>query len=188
MKWHYAALLVALTAISAALALYYTFNGDIEWYGWFTITLSTITISYTAAFFFNKREEKRRDRECRRDRIRKSIREAEDVFRRMSSLSHDYDFMDENEASEKIAAHARRNAERLGRCRTEIEAQVRHLGARDATIRDVHGVVDVLLWFDGFYGCRGPEPSVAQRVAWNDDRHQIDGRLDQLSEASRLLA
>ena len=41
--------------------------------------------------------------------IQKSIRKAEAVFKDMSALSNDYDFMDEEDASRKIAAYAKRN-------------------------------------------------------------------------------
>lgn len=175
-------------AASAALVLHHALEGDMQWYGWFAIAAGAASLLLAAAVLSDGPCEKRREQRHRRGRMRESIREAEGVFRRMSSLSKDYDFVDEGEATERIAAYARGSAERLGRCRSEIEAHIRHMGGSDAAIRDAGGAVDALLWFDRFYGCRGAGPSVAQRVAWNDDRRQIDRRLDVLSRASRILA
>ena len=188
MKWLYALPIVPAAAVSAALVLYHVFNGDIQWYGWFTIVASAATLTYTAASFLKGREEKKRERNHRRGQIRESIREAEAVFRDMSALSNDYDFMDEDAASRKIAAHARRNAEKIRRCESEIREQMQHLGGKDAVVGEVGSVVDDLRWFGAFYGCDGHEPSVEQRVVWNDERYKVGGRLDRLSKASKMLA
>ena len=188
MKWPHALPIVLTIVVSIALVLYYVFSGDIRWYGWFTIAASIATLSYTAASFFKSREEKKRERDYRRGRMRMSIREAEAVFRDMSALSNDYDFMDEDSASRRIAAHAKRNAEKIRRCENEIREEMRHLGGKDAVAGEAGGVVDDLRWFGAFYSCDGQEPSVAQRVAWNDDRSEIGGHLDRLSRASKMLA
>ena len=76
-------------AVSIALVLYYVFNGDIQWYGWFTIAVSAATLAYTTASLLKSREEKKKERDHRRGQIRRSIREAEIVFRDMSALSND---------------------------------------------------------------------------------------------------
>lgn len=175
-------------AVSIALVLYYAFSGDIQWYGWFTIAASAATLSYAAASLLKSRGEKKMERDYRRGQIRRSIREAEAVFRDMSALSNDYDFMDEDAASRNIAAHARRNAGKIRRCESEIREQMRRLGGKGAVAGEVGGVVDDLRWFGAFYGCGGHEPSVEQRAVWNDERYEVGGRLDRLSKASRMLA
>ena len=175
-------------AVSIALVLYYVFSGDIQWYGWFTIAASAATLTCTAASLLKGREEKKRERSHRRGQIRRSIREAEAVFRDMSALSNDYDFMDEDAASRKIAAHARRNAGKIRRCENDIREQMRRLGGKDASVGEVGGVVDDLRWFGAFYGCDGHEPSVEQRVIWSNERYEVGGRVDRLSKASKMLA
>ena len=175
-------------AVSATLILYYCLGGDIPWYDWFTISTSAAVIAFVFATAFAGLAEKRRDRAYRRMRIRESVHRAEAVFRDMCALSNDYDFMDEREASQRIAAHARQNAETISECRDEIQAQIRHLGGGDSASRELDGVLDDLRWFARFYGCDGPGPSVEQRVAWNEDRDRINNRLDRLSRATRMLA
>lgn len=188
MRRHNAFGMPAAAAVSAALILYYCLSGDIPWYGWFTISTSAAVIAFVSATALAGLAEKRRDRAYSRGRIRESIHRAEAVFRDVSALSNDYDFMDEGEASQRIASYARQNAATIRECRDEIREEIRHMGGRDSASRGLDGVLDDLRWFGTFYGCDGPEPSVGQRVAWNEGRDRIDGRLDRLSRAARMLA
>ena len=181
-------LAIGAATVSIVLVLPYYFNGDSPWYIGITIPLSIFSIGIALFSFFTSQKEKRMDQAYHKNEIQKSIREAEAVFKNMSALSNDYDFMDEEEASQKIAAYAKRNVAKIKECRCEIQEHVKHLGSRDPASREIDGVVDALRWFDGFYGCKGPEPSVEQRVAWNENRDRIDGRLDRLSKTTKMLA
>ena len=188
MNWKHVFWMPVVLAISTALILYYLFSGDIQWYGWFTISIGVIMIGYTSATFFAGSAEKKKDRAYRRRRIRESIRKAEVVFRDMSALSNDYDYMDEKEASQRIAAYAKQNAAMIKECRDEIREEIRHMGGRDSASQELDDVLKDLHWFAKFYEYDGPEPSVEQRVAWNEDRDRIDNRLDRLSRATKMLA
>lgn len=62
-------------------------------------------------------------------------------------MSRDCGFADEKEASERIAAYARKNMPKIGRCIEDIRAHGMRLGTGDPLAKRARGVVETLEWF-----------------------------------------
>lgn len=122
----------------------------------------------------------RREREFHKMAIKDTIYDAEAVMRSVSSLSRDYDYMDAQEASGRIATYARRNTPKIERSIDEIRRHSLYLDSRDPLKVSVKEVLGTLDWFVATYGNDEGEPSIRERVVWNEGREKINEKIDQI--------
>ena len=101
-------------------------------------------------------------------------------MRSMSNLSRDYDYMDGRRASEQIAAYARKNTPKIERRIDEMRRHSLYLDSRDPLKEHVKEALAALVWFIATYGNASDEPSIEQRVVWNEEREKINEKIDQI--------
>ena len=158
-----------------------------EWYHAYGVAAGTLSLALVIVLIVNDRRRARRERDLHKGAIKGAICDAEAVMRNVSCLSRDYDFVDEKEASERIAVYARKNMAKIDRCTEEIRAHGMRLGTGDPLAKRARGVVETLEWFADFYGSDGSGPSMKQRVLWNEDRDEIGEGIDRLLRTAKRM-
>ena len=157
-----------------------------EWYHAAGLLLGLASLALLAAVYWRIYARDRRERDSRKAAIRDAIHDAEPVILYVPSLSRDYDYMDEAEASERIASYARENTPRIERSAGEIRRHSLYLDGGDPLRGRVKEALAALDWFIATYGNDG-EPSISQRVDWRDDRENIHEKIDQIRAVAKSM-
>lgn len=151
-----------------------------EWYHAAGLFMGATSLALVIVINCRNYKRDRRDRDIHKLAIKDTIYDAEIVMRNVSALSRDYDFMDGREAACRIAAYARKNTPKVERAIDEIRRHYLYLDSSDPLKGRIKDVLSTLDWFVDTYGGDGAEPSVKQRVVWNEGRGTINDKIDQI--------
>ena len=158
-----------------------------EWYHAYGAAAGTASLALLAVPVLGSRRQAGRESRFHRGSIKGAICDAEAVVRSVSSLSRDYDYGDEGDVSERIAAYAGKNMPKIDRCMGEIRAHRMYLKSGGPLANKVDRAVETLEWFADSYRTDGRGPSMKQRVLWNEDRGKLGGGIDCLLGAAGAM-
>ena len=109
------------------------------------------------------------------------------AVRSVSSLSRDYDYIDEKDVSKRISKYAEKNMPKIDKYMGEIRSHRMYLKSDDPLMGKINEAVKTLEWFADFYNSDGRDPSMEQRVVWNEDRNKIGGGIDRLLGIAKTM-
>lgn len=149
-----------------------------EWYHGASMLIGAATLLLVVVINYRNFARDRREDKFHRRAIQNSIYDAEIIMRNVSSISRDYDYVDGDEAAERISAYAQRNAPKIERYIGEIRGYSLLLKSDDPLKERIPEVISTLDWFVDVYGSGGGKPSLKQRVVWNEGRTKISEKID----------
>ncbi len=158
-----------------------------EWYHVYGVVVGTASLGLVIMLNLTGHLRARKEYKFHKMVIRNAIYDAEIVMRNVSCLSRDYDFADAKDVSERIANYAGKNMAKIDKYMEEIRTHRMYLKSDDPLMSKIKEVVDTLEWFTDFYGSDGGEPSVKQRVVWNEDRDEIGDGIDRLLKVAERM-
>ena len=158
-----------------------------EWYHVYGAVAGTASLALLAVLVLGSHRQAGRECRLHKGAVKGAICDAEIIMRTVSSLSRDYDFGDERDVSERIAAYAGKNMPKIDKCMGEIREHGMYLKSDDPLANKISKAAEALEWFADFYRTDGRGPSMKQRVVWNEDRGKIGCRIDRLLRAAGAM-
>lgn len=157
-----------------------------EWLDWFSVLAGSAALLIAIYLPIQDHRRRKRENDFHKNSIQDAIYDAEIIFRNVSSMTNDYDYVDEETATKRIFRYTRKNIAKINYCEQEIKRHSAFLKLDVDMNKKIKGVLDTLDWFADFYYC-DETPSIKQQVTWKKEHNNIDEKIDKLLEVAENM-